>query len=55
MKAALQKLGKSPVEVASDYIGAMYKHALQVIEDELPPGYMTCIRRNFAFCTRRMV
>jgi len=47
MKAALQKLGKSPVEVASDYIGAMYKHALQVIEDELPPGYMDMYQKKF--------
>ncbi|KAL9607109.1 MAG: hypothetical protein Q9167_007949 [Letrouitia subvulpina] len=38
-KRVLSKLGKSPVDAASDYIGAIYKHGLEKINAAVPKEY----------------
>ncbi|KAF2878237.1 hypothetical protein BDV95DRAFT_600908 [Massariosphaeria phaeospora] len=46
-KAAIAKLGRPPVDVASDYIGAIYKHALDTIAGKFPKGYLNDTRKSF--------
>ncbi|KAH8647033.1 Hsp70 family protein-like protein [Tricladium varicosporioides] len=46
-KAELQKLGKPPVEVASDYIGAIYKHAMNKIEKQWPADFLSMLQKKF--------
>lgn len=46
-KAELKKLGKPPIEVASDYIAAMYKHAMTKIAGTLPAEYFEMLEKQF--------
>ena len=46
-KAELSKLNKSPVDIASDYIEAIYKHALQHIENKVPKNYLKTLDKEF--------
>ncbi|KAM3079042.1 hypothetical protein ACMFMF_003971 [Clarireedia jacksonii] len=46
-KADLKRLGKPAVEVAADYIGAIYKHALEKIEAKIPAEYMLMCQKQF--------
>jgi hypothetical protein len=39
-KKELQRLGKSPIDVASDYIGALYQHALTIINLQWPKDFV---------------
>ncbi|RDL33958.1 uncharacterized protein BP5553_08326 [Venustampulla echinocandica] len=46
-KADLKKLGKPPVDVAADFIGAVYKHALAKIEASIPSDYFLMCQKQF--------
>jgi hypothetical protein len=46
-QAELQKLGKPPVDVASDYIGAIYRHAMKVIEGKSNKNYLDLLDKQF--------
>jgi hypothetical protein len=46
-KAELQKLGKPAVEVAADFIGAIYKHAMSKIEAKIPKDYLQLCQKKF--------
>lgn len=43
----LKKIGKPPVDVAADYIGAIYQHALKRIEAKYPNGYVSMLDKQF--------
>jgi molecular chaperone DnaK (HSP70) len=43
----LLKLGKTPVDVASDYIGALYRHALAKITLAFPKDYVEMQQKKF--------
>lgn len=46
-KADLKRLGKPAVDVAADYIGAIYKHALEKIEAKVPAEYLLMCQKQF--------
>lgn len=46
-KKELQKLGKPPIDVASDYIGVLYKHALEQIYKAYPKDYVDMQQKKF--------
>jgi hypothetical protein len=43
----LAELGKTAVEVAGDYIGAIYKHAVEQIATTVPADYMKVWTKEF--------
>jgi hypothetical protein len=43
----LKRLGKPAVEVAADFIGAMYKHAMMKIESKVPSDYLAICQKQF--------
>lgn len=45
--AELRRLGKPAVDVAADYIGAVYKHALSKIESKMPADYLQMCQKKF--------
>lgn len=45
--AELRKLKKSATDVVTDYITAMYKHALNRIETKIPAGYLKMCQKKF--------
>ncbi|KAF2464027.1 actin-like ATPase domain-containing protein [Lindgomyces ingoldianus] len=46
-KAEIAKLGKPPADIASDYIAAIYKHALKVIYGKVPKAYLDMLDKYF--------
>jgi molecular chaperone DnaK (HSP70) len=46
-KKELQKLGKPPLDVASDYLGALYKHALENINASYPKDFVEMQQKKF--------
>jgi hypothetical protein len=46
-KADLKRLGKPAVDVAADYIGALYKHAMSEIEKKVPRDYVLMCQKQF--------
>ena len=46
-KAALKKLEKSAVDIAADFIGAIYKHAIAKIVESWPRDYIEGLERVF--------
>jgi len=46
-QAELKKLAKPPVDIASDFIAAMYQHALKTIEGKLPKSYFEMLDKQF--------
>lgn len=48
-KKELSRLGKDPVSVASDYIGALYKHALDSITSCYPKDFVNEHQKKFVF------
>ncbi|KAI9705053.1 MAG: hypothetical protein M1836_006836 [Candelina mexicana] len=46
-KVELKRLGRSPVDVASDLIGAIYEYALANIEAKYPHGYLELLDKKF--------
>jgi hypothetical protein len=46
-KKVLQKLGKSPMDAASDYIGAVYQHALAIINSAYPKDFVDMQQKQF--------
>jgi hypothetical protein len=40
-------LGKPAVEVAADFIGAMYKHAMSKISSKVPAEYLDMCQKQF--------
>ncbi len=46
-KAELKRLGKPPIDVAADYISALYKHALSKIEASWPEDYLQMLQKEF--------
>lgn len=46
-KNELKRLGKPPLEVAADYIGAIYKHAMSRIEAKVPLDYLHMCQKRF--------
>ncbi len=47
IKNDLRKLPKDPIDVASDFIGAIYKHALARIETSVPKDYLELCQKQF--------
>lgn len=46
-KVDIKRLGKSAVDVAADYIEAIYKHALEKIEGKVPAEYLKICQKQF--------
>lgn len=46
-EAELQKLGKPAIDVATDYIRAIYQHALRKIEGKYPKSYLDMLNKQF--------
>lgn len=46
LKSNLEHCGKPAVDVAADFLQALYKHALEKVELELPREYLQSARRN---------
>ena len=46
-EAQLKRLGKPAIEVATDYIGALYRYAMQKIEAKYPKSYLDMLDRRF--------
>ncbi|KAF3051457.1 hypothetical protein E8E11_010107 [Didymella keratinophila] len=46
-KAEIAKLEKEPLEIASDYMQAIYKHALEEIRKNIPKGYLDTLDKEF--------
>jgi hypothetical protein len=46
-KSDIKRLGKPPVDVAADFIGAMYKHAMARIESRVPKEYLGICQKQF--------
>ncbi|KAK5661050.1 hypothetical protein OQA88_12429 [Cercophora sp. LCS_1] len=47
IKRDIKRLPKQPVEIAADYIRALYNHALVVMENQVPRGYMADCEKDF--------
>ncbi|OAQ70708.1 Hsp70 family protein [Pochonia chlamydosporia 170] len=47
VKKNLKELAKPPVEIAADFIGAIYKHALAEISKTVPKPYMDMCSKEF--------
>ncbi|KAF4961796.1 hypothetical protein FSARC_10092 [Fusarium sarcochroum] len=47
IKSELRKLPKDPVDVAADFIEAMYKHAMTKIESKVPRDYLKLCQKSF--------
>ena len=45
--AELEKIGKPVIDVANDYIAAVYHHALYKIESEVPAEYLRMCQKKF--------
>lgn len=43
----LKRIGKSPVDVAADYISAIYNHALKIIKSKVPANYFKICEKVF--------
>lgn len=46
-RAELERLGKAPVAVASDFLGAIYKHASAKIESKYPKDYFNLLKKQY--------
>jgi molecular chaperone DnaK (HSP70) len=46
-KSDLKRLAKPPVEVAADFIKAMYQHAMAKIESQIPEEYLRMCQKQF--------
>ena len=46
-KAELERLEKSPIEVATDYLSALYTHALTRIQSTWPANYLEVVQKKF--------
>jgi hypothetical protein len=47
VKRDIKKLPKPPVDIAADFIGAVYQHALREIAKEVPKDYMAICQKHF--------
>ncbi len=47
IKRDIERLPKSPVEIAADFMGAMYKHALKEITGKVSSSYMSMCQKHF--------
>jgi len=46
-KKEIKRLPKEPVDVASDFIGAIYTHAMAKIESKVPRDYFLLCQKQF--------
>lgn len=46
-EAELKKLGKSAVAVATDYISAIFQHAMRKIESKYPKNYLDMLEKQY--------
>ena len=46
-EAELKKLGKPALDVATDYIGAIYQHAMRKIEGKYPKNFLDLLEKQF--------
>ena len=46
-EAELKKLGKPAMDVATDYIGAIYQHAMRKIEGKYPKNFLELLEKQF--------
>ncbi|KAI9654197.1 MAG: hypothetical protein M1821_006725 [Bathelium mastoideum] len=46
-KVEIAKLGKPPIDIASDYMAAIFKHALEVISGKLPKSYLDLLDKYY--------
>lgn len=51
-KQDLKKLPKPAIDVAADFISAIYKHALTEISKEVPEDYMAICQKEFVLSGR---
>jgi len=47
IKSELKKLPKDAVDVAADFIGAIYRHSILKIESRVPRDYLALCQRSF--------
>ena len=47
IKKELKLLPKAPVEIAADFIGAIYQHALEQISKTVPKAYMDICSKEY--------
>lgn len=43
----LGRLGKPALDVAADFIGAIYEHAMTIIGNKVPRGYLEICQKQF--------
>lgn len=46
-KSDIKRLVKPPVDVAADFIRAIYQHAMTKIESQIPAGYLRMCQKKF--------
>jgi hypothetical protein len=46
-KSDIRNLGKPAVDVAADFVGAIYKHAMSKIESKIPEEYLDMCQKKF--------
>ena len=46
-EAELKKLGKPAMDVATDYIGAIYQHSMRKIEGKYPKNFLELLEKQF--------
>lgn len=46
-KPGNQKLRKAPLDIASDYIAAIFEHAMKTIEGKVPKEYLAMLSKQF--------
>ncbi|KAM5341618.1 hypothetical protein ACJ41O_014649 [Fusarium nematophilum] len=47
IKSEIKKLPKKPVDIAADFIGAIYGHAIEKIESKVPRDYVSICQKHF--------
>ncbi len=47
LKRIIKDLPKSPIEVAADFIGAIYRHALSEVGKKVPKDYLNLCQKHF--------
>lgn len=47
VQAELERLPKEPIDIAADYIEALYKHSMAVISGKWPEGFLSLLQKKF--------
>ncbi|KAI4255015.1 MAG: hypothetical protein L6R42_006950 [Xanthoria sp. 1 TBL-2021] len=54
IQAELQRLGKAPTAVATDYISAIFRHAVAKIESKYPQGFFQMLKKQYVMTVPAM-